>query len=53
MEVPPVGLEDSKVEEHQGKPVSMVQVIWDWRIGDSTWELEEDMRKSHPYLFLW
>ena len=34
-------------------PVSLVKVIWDWRTGDSTWELEEDMRKSHPHLFSW
>jgi len=52
MEVPPIALEDSKVEECRGKIVSLVKVIWDWRTGDSTWELEEDVRKSHPHLFL-
>ena len=50
MEVPPFALEDSRVEERRGKPV---KVIWNRRTGDSTWELEEDMRKSHPYLFPW
>ena len=50
MEVPPVALEDSKVEERRGKHVSLVKVIWDRRTDDSTWELEEDMRKSHPHL---
>jgi len=53
MEVPPVALKDSKVEEHRGKPVSLVKVIWDQRTCDSTWELKEDMRKSHPHLFTW
>jgi len=27
MEVPPVALEDSRVEERRGKPVSLVKVI--------------------------
>ena len=53
VEVPPIALEDSKVEERRGKTVNLVKVIWDRRTGDSTWELEEDMRKSHPYLFTW
>ena len=53
MEVPPIALEDSKVEECRGKIVSLVKVIWDQRTGDSTWELEEEMRKSHPHLFSW
>ena len=53
VEVPPIALEDSKVEERRGKTVSLVKVIWDRRTGDSTWELEKDMIKSHPYLFTW
>ena len=53
MEVPPVALEDSRVEERRGKPVSLVKVIWGRRTGDSTWELEEDMRKSQLHLFSW
>ena len=53
VEVPPIALEDSKVEERHGKSVSLVKVIWDRRTGDSTWELKEDMRKSHPHLFVW
>ena len=51
IEVPPIALEDSKVEERRGKFVRLVKVIWDQRTGDSMWELEEDMRKSHPHLF--
>jgi len=53
VEVPPIALEDSKVEERRGKAVNLVKVIWDRRTGDSTWELEEDMRKSHSHLFTW
>jgi len=53
VEVSPIALEESKVEERQGKAVSLVKVIWDQRTGDSTWELEEDMRKSHRHLFTW
>jgi len=50
VEVPPVALEDNRVEECRGKPVNLVKVIWDQRIDDSTWELEEDKRKSHSHL---
>jgi len=53
MEVPPITLEDNRVEERRGKPVSLVKVIWDRRTCDSTWELEEDMGKSHLHLFSW
>jgi len=51
MEVPHVTLEDNRIEEHQGKPVSLLKVIWNRRTGDSTWELKEDMMKSYPHLF--
>ena len=53
VEVSPITLEDSKVEERIGKIVRLVKVIWDRRADDSTWELEEDMRKSHSHLFTW
>jgi len=53
VEVPPITLKESRVEERKGKLVNLVKVIWDRRTGDSTWELEEDMRKSHPHLFTW
>ena len=35
IEVPPVALEDNRVEERQGKPISLVKVIWDRRTCDS------------------
>ena len=53
VEVPPIALEESRFEERRGKSINLVKVIWDLRIVDSTWELEEDMRKSHPHLFAW
>ena len=53
MEVSPITLEDRKVGERRGKAISLIKVIWDRRTDDSTWELEEDMRKSHSYLFTW
>jgi len=29
----------------------MVKVVWDDRFGDSTWELEETIRETYPYIF--
>ena len=51
VEVQPVDLEDHRVEERRGKTISLVKVIWDGKTGDSTWELEEDVRKSYLHLF--
>jgi len=53
VEVPPIALEDRKVEERRGKMTSLVKVLWDQRTDDCTSELEEDIRKSHPHLFIW
>ena len=51
LEVQPVEIEDRQVKERKGRATSLVKVIWDRRTGDSTWELEEDMRSSYPHLF--
>jgi len=51
VEVQPVGLGDIQTRQLRGKSISLVQVIWDKRTSDSTWELEEDVRKSYPHLF--
>ncbi|XP_027911547.1 uncharacterized protein LOC114170261 [Vigna unguiculata] len=51
VEVQLVGLGDRQTRQLRGKSISLVQVIQDKRTGDSTWELEEDMRKSYPHLF--
>jgi len=49
--VQPVGLEGRQTKQLRGKTIILVKVVRDRRIGDSTWELEEDMMKSYPYLF--
>jgi len=51
IEVQPVGLGDVQMRQLRGKSTRLVQVIWDKRIGDSTRELEGDVRKSYPHLF--
>ena len=51
VEVQPVGLGDIQLMQLKGKSIRLVQVIWDKRTGDSTWELEENVRKSYPHLF--
>jgi len=49
--VQPVAIEDRQVKEWKGRAISLVKVIWDRRTGDSTWELEKDMRSAYPHLF--
>jgi len=51
VEVQPVGLGDRHTKHFRRKSISLIKVIWDKRTSDSTWELEEDMRKSYPHLF--
>jgi len=51
VEVQPVGLGDVQMRQLRGKSIRLVQVIWDKRTGDSTCELEGDVRKSYPHLF--
>jgi len=51
VEVQPVSLGDIQTRQRRGKSISLIQVIWDKRTGDSTWELEEDVKKSYPHLF--
>ena len=51
VDVQPVSLGGSQTRQRRGRSISLVQVIWDKRTGDSTWELEEDVKKSYPYLF--
>jgi len=51
VEVQPVSLGDSQTRQRKGKSITLVQVNWDKRMGDSTWELEEEVKKSYPHLF--
>ena len=41
-----------KFQELRTKKVKLVKAIWRNRAVEETmWELEEEMRKNHPYLF--
>ncbi|XP_068483188.1 uncharacterized protein [Phaseolus vulgaris] len=50
-EAKPVRIEDHQSKQLRGKTISMVKVVWDDKSGDSTWELEETIRETYPYLF--
>ena len=50
-EAKPVRIEDHQSKQLRGKTISMVKVVWDDKSGDSTWELEEIIRETYPYLF--
>ncbi|XP_052734192.1 uncharacterized protein LOC128196721 [Vigna angularis] len=51
VEVQPVRIEESQNKQLRGRTVKLVKVIWNGRIGDSTWELEDEMRETYPHLF--
>nr|KYP37928.1 hypothetical protein KK1_040845 [Cajanus cajan] len=52
METTPVRVEDRMVKQLRGKEIPLVKVIW---VGatpeNATWELEEKMKASYPFLF--
>jgi transposase InsO family protein len=49
----PVAILDYKEKQLRNKVVKQVKVQWNHRSGsDATWELEDDMRKQHPQLFI-
>ncbi|XP_068483226.1 uncharacterized protein [Phaseolus vulgaris] len=50
-EAKPVRIEDHQSKQLRGKTINMVKVVWDDKSGDSTWELEETIRETYPYLF--
>jgi len=47
----PVQIMDKKVKELRGRQIPLVKVMWNEANGDITWELEEKITKSYPYLF--
>ncbi|XP_068487173.1 uncharacterized protein [Phaseolus vulgaris] len=51
-EAKPYRIEDQQSKQLRGKTINMVKVVWDDRSGDSTWELEETIRETYPYLDL-
>ncbi|XP_068486442.1 uncharacterized protein [Phaseolus vulgaris] len=51
-EVKPIRILDSQVKQLRGRSIPMVKVLWDLISGDSTWEIEEEIRASYPSLFI-
>ena len=51
-DVRPIKIIDSQKKQLRGKDILMVKVLWDLTSGDSTWEIEEDIRTACPNLFL-
>ena len=51
-EVKRIKILDSQVKQLRGRSIPMVKVLWDPISGDSTWEIEEEIRASYPNLFL-
>jgi len=51
MEAGPVQILDSQVKQLRGKEIRTVKVHWDEATQEMTWEMEDLMRQSYPYLF--
>ncbi|XP_047181924.1 uncharacterized protein LOC124848317 [Vigna umbellata] len=51
IEMQPVKVDERLSKRPDGKANRLIKVIWDSRTGDSTWEKEEEMKKSYPHLF--
>jgi len=51
-EAKPIRIEDHHNKQLIWKTINMVKVVWDDKSSDSTWELEETIWKTCPYLFL-
>jgi len=49
--VGPVRIPDSQVKQLIGKEIRIVKVLWDEATQEMTWEMEDIMKKSYPYLF--
>jgi len=47
----PVRILDSQVKKLRGKEIKTMKVIWDKITQEMTWEMEDQMRQSNPYLF--
>jgi len=51
-EVKPIRILDSQVKQLRGRSIPMVKVLWDLISGDSTWEIEEEIRASYLNLYI-
>ncbi|CAL0327513.1 unnamed protein product [Lupinus luteus] len=48
----PIKIGDRSVKTLRGKEIALVKVIWNQANGeDATWEVEDAIRESYPYLF--
>jgi hypothetical protein len=47
----PIRIEDRRIKQLRGKAISLVRIVWDQATGDTTWELENNMRLKYPGLF--
>ncbi|PNY01683.1 retrotransposon-related protein [Trifolium pratense] len=53
VETIPLRIEGRQVKKLRNKEIASVKVVWGGPAGESaTWELEDDMKKSYPELFL-
>ena len=51
-DVLPLRIDDRRTKQLRGKDIHLVKVVWNSRNGDdATWELEDKMRDSYPFLF--
>ena len=51
-EVFPIRIADRRVKSLRGKEIPLVKVIWSGAgERDATWEVEDQLRETHPYLF--
>ncbi|KAK7264749.1 hypothetical protein RJT34_32359 [Clitoria ternatea] len=51
-DAPPVRISDRRIKQLRDKTIPLVKVIWSETRGeDATWELETEMKESHPHLF--
>jgi len=51
LDVRPVRIVDSQVKKLRGKEIRTVKVLWDEVTQEATWEMEDLMKESYPYLF--
>ncbi|XP_027922551.1 uncharacterized protein LOC114180431 [Vigna unguiculata] len=51
LDVRPVRIMDSQVKKLRGKEIQTLKVLWDEATQEATWEMEELMKESYPYLF--
>ena len=49
----PARIVEYDMKQHRRKAVRLVKVQWGEDENDCTWETEENIRKSHPELFVW